>query len=168
MRQGLAAYEATGAAVGRPYFLALLAEVHGKGGQTAEGLLLSAEALELVHTTAEGLWEAELHRLQGELLLAGSADQQRAAEACFRQALNVARHQHAKSLELRAAMSLCRLWPQHGQRQEAHVLLAELSGWFTEGEETADVQEARGLLERWEGECDHRPSGRVQACAAPR
>jgi predicted ATPase/DNA-binding winged helix-turn-helix (wHTH) protein len=147
MHQGLAAYEATGAVVGRPCFLALLAEVYGKGGRPAEGLPRIAEALELVETTAEGFWEAELHRLRGELLLAGSPDQTGAAEACFHHALNVARHQHAKSLELRAAMSLGRLWYQQGKRTEARDLLAPVYSWFTEGFDTTNLREAQALLE---------------------
>jgi predicted ATPase len=147
MHQGLAAYEATGAAVGRPIFLALLAEVYGKGGRAAEGLPLIAEALELVDKTAEGVWEAELHRLRGELLLAGSPDQQYAAVTCFRQALEVARRQQVKSFELRAAVSLSRLWQCQGQRGAARQLLVAAYGWFTEGFDTADLQKARALLD---------------------
>ena len=91
--------------------------------------------------------EAELHRLKGELLLLRSADQHAAAEACFHQALDVARRQQTKSFELRAALSLSRLWQQQGKRQEAHDLLAPIYHWFTEGFDTADLQETRALLE---------------------
>ena len=90
---------------------------------------------------------AELPRLTGELMLAQSAEHQAAAETCFQQALAVARHQQAKSWELRAAMSLSRLWQQHGKRTAARELLAPVYGWFTEGFDTADLQEAKALLE---------------------
>ena len=93
-----------------------------------------------------GWWEAELHRLKGALLLQGTEAQQEEAEACFQQAIDVARRQQAKSLELRAAMSLARLWQQQGKRADARALLAEVYGWFTEGFNTADLQEAKALL----------------------
>src|SRR5205085_5537098 len=98
-------------------------------------------------------YEAELYRLQGELLLAqaGARQQVQEAEACFHQALAVARHQQAKSWELRTAMSLSRLWQQQGKRAEAYALLAPIYGWFTEGFDTADLQEAKALLEELEG-----------------
>ena len=109
MRQGLVAYQATGAEVFRPSYLAFLAEASGKLGQAGEGLSLSGAALAAVHQTGERFYEAELHRLQGELLLVRSAESHGKAEASLQQALRVARHQQAKSLELRAAMSLARL-----------------------------------------------------------
>ena len=105
-----------------------------------------ADALALVDTTEERWWAAELHRLKGELLLALSTDNAAEAETCFRHALDIARHQQAKSLELRAAMSLARLWQRQGKRAEAHALLAPIYGWFTEGFDTADLQEAQALL----------------------
>jgi predicted ATPase len=92
-------------------------------------------------------WEAELYRLKGALLLQQTVPDAQQAEACFCQALATARRQQAKSLELRAAMSLCRLWQQQGKRIEARELLAPLYGWFTEGFDTADLQEAKALLE---------------------
>jgi predicted ATPase len=149
MRQGLAAYQASGTERARPYFLALLAEVYGSIGQTAEGLSRLAEALALVDKIGEHGWGAELHRLQGELLLAQAGDRQQVqeAEACFHQALDVACRQQAKSWELRAAMSLSRLWQQQGKRDEARALLAPIYGWFTEGFDTADLQEAKALLD---------------------
>ena len=149
VRQGLAAHQATGSEQHRPYYLALLAEAYGSIGQTAEGLSLLAEALATVDRTGGRWWEAELHRLQGELLLAqaGESQQVSEAEACFHQALTLARRQQAKSWELRAAMSLSRLWQQQGKRAEAHALLAPIYGWFTEGFDTADLQEAKALLE---------------------
>ena len=146
IRQALAAYRAMGAEQERPHHLALLAEAYGKAGQAEEGLRVLAEALAAVDQTGERWWEAELHRLKGELLLLQSADQHAEAEACFHHALAIAHRQQAKSLELRAAMSLGRLWQQQGKRMEAHALLAPIYGWFTEGFDTADLQEARALL----------------------
>ena len=105
------------------------------------------EALATIARSAVRWWEAELYRLKGELLLQHSAAQPEEAEACFQQALDIARRQQAKSLELRAAMSLSRLWQQQGKRDEARELLAPLYGWFTEGFDTADLQEAKALLE---------------------
>jgi predicted ATPase len=105
-----------------------------------------AEALRLVDKTGEHWWEADLHRLQGELLLVRSTRQTAEAEACFHQALDIARRQQAKSLELRAAMSLSRLWQRQGKRDEGRQLLADVYGWFTEGFDTADLLEAKALL----------------------
>ena len=147
MRQGLAAYRVTGSALDWPRCLALLAEGLGKAGQADEGLHILGEALATVATTGERFYETELYRLQGELMMARATDKQQEAEACFQQALTVARQQEAKLLELRAAMSLARLWQQQGQRTEAHALLAPIYGWFTEGFDTADLQEAKVLLE---------------------
>jgi len=151
MRQSLIAYEATGAAVVRPYFLAVLAEGYGQVGVADEGLQALAEALVTVQHTGEQVWEAELYRLKGELLLASSVEQYTEAESCFRQAIEIARRQQAKSLELRAALSLTRLWQQQGKRQEAHDLLAPVYGWFPEGFDTADLQEAKALLDALRG-----------------
>jgi predicted ATPase len=151
MRQGLSAYEATGAAVFRPYYLAFLAEAYGQVGQTGEGLTLLDEALAAVHKTGERFCEAELYRLKGELLLVCSAENHGEAEACFQQALTVARQQQARSWELRAATSLSRLWQQQGKQAEAHALLAPIYGWFTEGFDTADLQDAKALLEELGG-----------------
>jgi len=147
IRQGMAAWRAVGAELARPYYLALLAEACAKGGQVEEGLSAVAEALATVHKTGERFYEAELYRLQGELSLARSTRQTAEAEACFHQALDVARHQQAKSLELRTAMSLSRLWQRQGKRHEARELLAEIYGWFTEGFDTVDLLEAKALLE---------------------
>jgi predicted ATPase len=130
-----------------PYLLAPLAEAYGNIGQIEAGLRVLAEALALVEQHAERWWEAELHRLKGELLLSQSPGTQTEAEACFYQALAVSHSQQAKSLELRAAMSLSRLWQQQGKRQQAYDLLAPVYNWFTEGFDTADLQEAQALLE---------------------
>jgi predicted ATPase len=147
MQQGLAAWRATGAEALRPYYLALLAEASGKGGQVEEGLHLLAEALAVSTDTGECRWDAELHRLKGELLLARPVEHHAEAGTCLRQALDIARQQQAKSLELRAGMSLSRLWQRQGKYAEARRLLAPIYGWFTEGFDTTDLQKAKALLE---------------------
>jgi class 3 adenylate cyclase/predicted ATPase len=146
MREGLAAYQPRGR-VPRLLFLGLLAEGCERAGQVEEGLRALHEALEVMQTSEERISEAEVYRLRGELLLQQSAAQQGEAEEHFHQALTVARRQQAKSWELRAAMSLSRLWQQQGKRTEAYELLAPIYGWFTEGFDTADLQEAKALLE---------------------
>jgi len=135
------------------YFLALLAEAYGKGGQAEEGLHVLAEALAHVDKTGERYYEAELYRLKGELTLQQLKVQgskfkvEEEVEECFLKAIEIARWQQAKSLELRAVMSLARLWQQQGKKDEARQMLAEVYGWFTEGFDTADLQEAKALLE---------------------
>jgi predicted ATPase len=106
------------------------------------------EALATVHNVGQHFYEAELYPLKGELL-GQKAEMESEAEACFRQAVDVARRQQAKSIELRAAISLSRLWQQQGKRTEAYELLAPIYGWFTEGFDTADLQEAKALLDAW-------------------
>jgi predicted ATPase len=149
LHEGLAAQRDTGTMLALPYYLLLLAEAYRRGGQVDAGLHTLAEALAQMDNTGERRVEAELYRLKGELLLAqtGKRCKVREAEECFRQALDIARQQQAKSLELRAAMSLSRLWQQQGRRVEASQILAEIYGWFTEGLDTADLQEAQALLE---------------------
>jgi predicted ATPase len=147
LRQGIAAWRATGAELQLPYYLALLVEAYRKAGQVEEGLRVLAEALAAVHKTGERQHEAELHRLKGALLLAQDGADAHEAECCFRQAMDVACQQQAKSLELRAALSLSRLWQQQGKQAEARELLGPIYGWFTEGFDTADLQEAQALLE---------------------
>ena len=146
IQAGLTALRATGGGVRLSYYLALLAEAYGEDRQPAGGLHVLTEAFTHQATTHERWMEAELSRLKGELLLQQSAEQQGEAEVSLQQALDVARCQQAKSLELRAAMSLARLWQRQGKRAEAHALLAPIYGWFTEGFDTADLQEARALL----------------------
>ena len=146
IRQGIAAKQAIGVESQRSSHLALLADVYGKVGQLDEGLRVLTEAQTVAQATGERFYEAELSRLTGELLRAQSSENHAAAEACFQQALDLARRQQAKSWELRAAMSLSRLWQRQGKRREAHQLLAEVYGWFTEGFDTADLQEAKALL----------------------
>jgi predicted ATPase len=147
MRQGIAGWRATGAELSVPYWSALLAEAYGQAGQAEAGLRVLAEALTAVHKTGDRHHEAELYRLKGELLLQQATGSDDEAETCLHQALDIARHQQAKSLELQAAVSLSRLWQRQGKRAEAHALLAPVYGWFTEGFDTADLQEARALLE---------------------
>jgi DNA-binding winged helix-turn-helix (wHTH) protein/predicted ATPase len=152
----IASYEATGAAMSRPSHLMLLAKVYGMAGQTEEALAAVAAARAVVEQTDERTHDAELYRLQGELTLQGSPrrsrKRQRAgaavaeAEACFQKALAVARRQQAKSLELRAAMDLCRLWQQQDKRREAHRMLSDVYEFFTEGFDTPDLRDARALL----------------------
>jgi class 3 adenylate cyclase/predicted ATPase/tRNA A37 threonylcarbamoyladenosine biosynthesis protein TsaE len=147
MRQGLAAVLATGQTLARPFCLVVLAEVAVQVGQIEEGLRLVAEALAAFEQSGRGDLLAEAYRLQGVLLLHRGAAEAVHAEACFQQALTIARRQQAKSWELRAATSLARLWQQQGKRAEARALLAPLCDWFTEGFDTADLQDARALLE---------------------
>jgi predicted ATPase len=147
MRAILEAMRAEGAVVGLPMVLAMLAEAHGKAGQTEEGLALLDEAQGLVAKTREREYEAEVHRLEGDLLLARSPSDEAQAQASFREALEVARRQSAKSWELRAATSLARLWQRQGKRDEARDLLAPVYAWFTEGFDTKDLRDAKALLE---------------------
>jgi predicted ATPase len=147
LTQGLTAWRATGAEQVRSYWLALLAEAHNVIGQPETGLAVLAEALVHVEHTGERYYEAEIHRLKGELLLQQSSDNQADAETCYQQAIDIARNQQAKSLELRATTSLAKLRQQQGKRQEAYDLLAPVYSWFTEGFDTADLQEAKALLE---------------------
>ena len=106
-----------------------------------------AEALTIVEKTGQRYWEAELHRRKGELLLMQQGKNVGEAEGCFRKALEISRSQQAKSLELRASMSLSRLWQQQKKRYEARQMLSEIYGWFTEGFDTADLKEAKVLLD---------------------
>jgi predicted ATPase len=151
MRQGLDAWRATGAELTMPYYLGLLAGAYRAVGQSEEGLHVLEEALTLEEKTGECWCEAELYRLKGELLLSLSRDHHTEAATCFHHALDVARSQLAKSWELRAAMSLARLWQHQGKCQEAYDLLAPVYGWFTEGFDTADLQEAKAWLDELEG-----------------
>jgi predicted ATPase len=147
MQHVVATRQAFGIGVYLPYRLAVLAQVRGHTGQPAAGLALVEEALALVETGGEYVWQAELFRLKGELLLACSATASDEAESCFQEALEVARAQQAKSWELRAATSLARLWQQQGKHNAVHELLDPIYRWFTEGFDTADVQAAAALLQ---------------------
>jgi predicted ATPase len=145
--QGIAAYRATEAPLLVAYYCTLLAEVSAHLGHPEDGLQALVEAHTLMEQQEERYWEAEVCRLRGVLLLRQPGASQAEAEAWLQQALDVTRRQEAKSLELRAAMSLSRLWQQQGKRTEAQELLAPIYGWFTEGFDTADLQEAKTLLE---------------------
>ena len=147
MHEGLAAVVATGLTLAQPLCLVPLAEAAGEAGRIEEALRLLTEALAAFEANEQGDGLAEAHRLQGILLLRRVIPDAAQAEACFQQALAIARRQEAKSLELRAAMSLSRLWQQQGKRAEARQLLAPVYGGFTEGFDTADRQEAKALLE---------------------
>jgi adenylate cyclase len=173
MRQGMAAHRALGADIASTYWLGLLAEGYLKMGQIEEGLTVLAEALVIGEKNGERVWESELYRLKGELTLKqfGVQSQNKSrqvktgrgkstvtnpqsltpnpqleAETCFLKAIEVARQQNAKSFELRAAVSLSRLWQQQGKEDQARQLLAEVYHWFTEGFDTKDLQEAKALL----------------------
>jgi DNA-binding SARP family transcriptional activator/predicted ATPase len=145
IRAGMAAKRSTGARLHRSGALGSLAEVQARAGQPGEGLVTLAEALALVEETGERCVEAELHRVRAELLLmqGNEAD----AEASLQQAIEVARRQQARSWELRATVSLARLWQARGRTDEARQILSEVYAWFTEGFDTVDLQEARALLE---------------------
>jgi len=175
IREGLAALRATGAEVWVPLLLGALAQAYAQGGQAKAGLRVVAEALAVVEKNEERWHEAELYRLAGELSLRigepesgrigdveNEAENRRegfsfadspfrrfsvsSPEECFQKAIEIARRQEAKSLELRAATSLARLWQQQGKHKEAHSMLSEIYGWFTEGFETKDLQDAKALL----------------------
>ncbi|HJY82733.1 MAG TPA: adenylate cyclase, partial [Candidatus Binatia bacterium] len=152
LRQGIAGVRATGAEVVTPHWLALLAEAYGRDGQNGEGLKIVGEALAIVDKNEEHYYEAELYRLKGELTLQqfkvqGSKFQVEEAEECIQKAIAIAHRQRAKSLELRATVSLARLWQQQGKQKEAHQMLSEVYGWFTEGFDTKDLREAKALLD---------------------
>jgi adenylate cyclase len=148
--QGLDAYRATGAEVNRPYMLALLAEAYADAGHLVAGLQVVDEALVLVETMDGYFFHAELVRLRGVLLQEvadGGMQVTEPPEESLHRALTLARRQQARALELRAAMSLSRLWQQHGKCDAARELLAPLYGWFTEGFDTVDLLEAKALLQ---------------------
>lgn len=154
MRQSLDIHQATGASVvWRPEFIVWLAEAYIKTGRADVGLSLLDEALAIVNKAEKHYCEAELYRLKGELLLKDegrearqNASRELSPEACFRRAIDIARRQQAKSLELRAVMSLSRLWRDQGKKEEARQMLAEIYGWFSEGFDTGDLKAAKALL----------------------
>jgi predicted ATPase len=155
LQQGLAAVEAAGPALGgvRIYCLFLLAEAMGRARQGTEGLRLLAQVRTMLETSRRGDFLAEVYRLQGELVSqvcvasSGAQPSDAQAEACFQHALAIARQQHAKSWELRVALSLSRLWQRQGKPEAVRTLLLPIYGWFTEGFDTADLQDAKALLE---------------------
>ena len=145
IREGLAAWQAVGAEFSRTHFWTLLAQAHGQAGQGEEGLQVVGEALEIAIGTGEGFYEAELHRMKGQLTLQAGNPQE--ATQCFHKAIEIACQQAAKSWELRAATSLARLWRGQGKITEAHDLLAPVYNWFIEGFDTADLKDAKAMLE---------------------
>jgi predicted ATPase len=165
LRQGLTAWQATGAELFRPHLLALLAEAYRETCQVEEGLRVIGEAFDAAHKGGMRFYEAELYRLKGELTLQKAnqkakgksqkskvktnpqARVEQEAEECFLKAIEIARRQQAKSWELRAATSLARLWQSQGKQAEAHQILSETYHWFTEGFDTKDLQEAKVLIE---------------------
>jgi predicted ATPase len=147
MRQGMAVVGATWAEAEQTRYPVMLAEVYGRTEQTEKGLDILVEAVARIDYHAYRLDESERYRLKGELLLQQSVDNHTEAETCFHQALSVAQDQSAKSWELRTAASLARLWQSQGKRQDAYDLLAPVYGWFTEGFDTADLQETKALLD---------------------
>lgn len=163
MRQDIAVFHATGAVLFYPYILALLAEAYRDVGQAEEGLKAVTGALAIAEETGERFYEAELYRLKGELTLkqfgvrgpspevtnpqSPAPNPQTEAEACFLKAIEIARRQNAKSWELRATMSLCRLWGKQGKRSEARKQLSAIHSWFTEGFTTKDLRDAQALLD---------------------
>ena len=152
IRQGLTRAQDSGNGWGRPYLLGLLADAYGLAGQAEQGLAALVEALGIIRTTDERFCEPELYRLRGELLLARergpSSPQVSSSEAedCLLLAIKIARRQSAKSWELRAALSLSRLWQRQGKTQQAQHVLESVYGWFSEGLDTPDAQEARATL----------------------
>jgi predicted ATPase len=153
IRQGIADWRAFGHELEVPHFLGLLAEAHGRANEPEEGLEVLTEALTIVERSGERFWEAELQRVYGELSLRVAAPATRgssvlvSAEESFQKAIEIARRQNAKSLELRAVTSLSRLLQKQGKRDKARQILAEIYGWFTEGFDTADLKDAKALLE---------------------
>jgi len=146
IRDGLAAYEAIGTRAIAPAFLALLAEALALAGKLEEGLATLDDALAKAAASGERGWDAEIHRLHGELTALLPSPDPAKAEKSFRTALAIARKQGTRGYELRAATSLARLWGEQGRRDEARKLLAPVYGWFTEGFDTADLKDARALL----------------------
>jgi class 3 adenylate cyclase/predicted ATPase len=147
IRKAIDALAALRMVVRRSYFLTLLADTYASVGQFDEGLAAVREALELIERTGEQRWEAEVYRLNGTLLGSRSTDDREESEACFKKAIEIARRQNSRSLELRAATSLARIWAEEDKRTEAYDLLAPVYGWFMEGFDTPDLIEAKALLD---------------------
>ena len=147
IRQALAAWRAMGAGLAVSHFLALLAEAMGKQGRPRRGCACWPRRWRTWTPPGSVYYAAEVYWLKGELLLRQAIPDEAQAETCLHQALDIARHQQTKSWELRAAVSLARLWQRQGKRAAAQQMLAEIYGWFTEGFDTVDLQEAKALLE---------------------
>jgi predicted ATPase len=145
---GVAAWRSVGATLNVPLYLAYLAKAHAELDQMDDASRCIGEAMTTIHATEERLWEAEVIRIAGEIALLSPGRDAAKAQGNFDRALAVARQQQAKSWELRAAMSLARLWRDQGKPQQARELLAPIFGWFTEGFDTRDLKQAKALLEQ--------------------
>ena len=145
MREGISELRSIGTLFSLLTFFAGLADAFARCGNVDDGLAVIEEGLAMMRSGGERFSLPEIHRIQGKLLLAGS--DRDAAETAFREALSIAHAQQAKSLELRAATSLARLWRDQGRRAEAHDILAPVYGWFTEGFDTLDLKEAKAMLD---------------------
>jgi predicted ATPase len=143
---GIAACRSAGGTVGVPRSLFYLAGAYADLGKIDDASRCIRDALAMIDETKENLHETEANRMAGEIALKSPQRDETKAQAYFEHALAVARQQQAKSLELRAAMSMARLWRDQGKRDEAHELLAPVYGWFTEGFDTLDLKEAKALL----------------------
>jgi predicted ATPase len=146
LRRGLMTYRETGTELERSHWLGLMAEACGKARQVEDGLRVVSEALSEIDRNGVRYYEAELHRVEGKLLLSLASRDEWHAEESFRRAVEIARAQDAKSFELRASTSLARLWRHQGKRAEARGLLDPIYSWFTEGFDTKDLQDAKSLL----------------------
>jgi predicted ATPase len=146
IREGITKWTGLGRTMYLPYGFAFLAEGLARHGDRAAALAALREGLETARATGEHMWDAELHRLTGSVLLA--ANKLDDGQASLQQAIRIAQAQRAKSLELRAARDLARLWGKQGRRAQARDLLAQVYGWFTEGFDTADLKEAKALLDQ--------------------
>jgi predicted ATPase len=142
--RGIVAFRHAGSVISTPFALTRLAEAYAKLGRPTDGLRSIDEAVQIIQTTSERRDEAEVYRVRGDLLM---LMEDQAAEECYHQALAVSARQRAKAFELRAATSLARLWRDQGRREDARELLAPVYGWFTEGQDTRDLKEARKLLD---------------------
>jgi predicted ATPase len=143
----IAASRSTGSTLWLPVSWSYLAKANAELGKFDDAGRCIGEAITAIETTNERVWEADVHRTAGEIALMSPRPDQARAQACFEHALAVARTQQAKSWELRAAMSMARLWRDQGKVQQARELLAPVYGWFTEGFDTRDLKEAKALLE---------------------
>jgi predicted ATPase len=148
IKSGLGAYRSIGSTVFAPSWLSYLASAHAQLGQFADAWRCVDEAMAAIETTNERWWEGDIYRMAGEIALLSPERDTMKAESYFQRALGVGRRQQAKSWELRAAMSMARLWRDQGKWQQAHDLLAPVYGWFTEGFDTLDLREAKALLEQ--------------------
>jgi predicted ATPase len=148
MRQGIAGVRATGTEYTLPLFFAVLGELCVNGGRMEEAFSALEEGLAMSEKNQDRFILPEFHRLRGELALSRPGPDKAEAEACFKQAIEIARGQQARSLELRATVSLARLWGEGGKRAQAHDLLAPVHAWFSEGFDTADLVDAKALLDQ--------------------